>query len=199
MKALFIDFDGTLVDSIPALYQTYETFLHSLGLKGSKEEFHSLLGLTFDEIKAKIEKKRGISFKEEQLLSLYREGIEQKTPQLFPFAKEVLTYAKSKGLLIYIVTSAKRFIVQKIIEKESLEDLIDAIVTAEGLFAGKPSPEIYLKALKMAGVKKEEVLVIEDAENGVQAALAAGLAVFVFDPISRNWKDVLKEIKFPKN
>jgi beta-phosphoglucomutase len=35
---------------------------------------------------------------------------------------------------------------------------------------GKPSPEIYVKAIEGLGVKPEEALVIEDNENGIRAA-----------------------------
>ncbi|MBR4979474.1 MAG: HAD family phosphatase, partial [Clostridia bacterium] len=39
----------------------------------------------------------------------------------------------------------------------------------------KPAPDIYLKGSEMLGVAPADCLVIEDAENGILAAKAAGM------------------------
>lgn len=44
---------------------------------------------------------------------------------------------------------------------------------------GKPSPDIYLKALQQAKVKGQEALVLEDSVHGVQAAYEANIPVIM--------------------
>ena len=39
---------------------------------------------------------------------------------------------------------------------------------------GKPDPEMYIKAMKNLNVTPDECLILEDNENGIQAALASG-------------------------
>ena len=57
IKGLLIDLDGTLVDSVPALFQVYKKFLAYYGKEGTKEEFISLIGPSIDEIVEILQKK----------------------------------------------------------------------------------------------------------------------------------------------
>ena len=53
------------------------------------------------------------------------------------------------------------------------------LITAESVSQGKPHPEAFLKAAAALGVKPEECLVCEDADNGVRSALSAGCWVLI--------------------
>ncbi|MDF2235441.1 HAD family hydrolase [Albimonas sp. CAU 1670] len=54
------------------------------------------------------------------------------------------------------------------------------ISTASEVARGKPAPDLFLLAARKAGVAPERCLVIEDSENGVRAALAAGMEAWRF-------------------
>jgi mannitol-1-/sugar-/sorbitol-6-phosphatase len=47
------------------------------------------------------------------------------------------------------------------------------IVTADDVTAGKPSPEAYLRGARLLGIPAGSCIVVEDAENGVNAARSA--------------------------
>jgi len=51
------------------------------------------------------------------------------------------------------------------------------VVTADDVVHGKPSPDMFLLAASKLGVAPERCLVFEDAEPGIQGALAAGMKV----------------------
>jgi sugar-phosphatase len=51
------------------------------------------------------------------------------------------------------------------------------LVCAEDVARGKPSPDAYLLAARSLGCPPDQVLVVEDAPAGVQAARAAGMGV----------------------
>lgn len=51
----------------------------------------------------------------------------------------------------------------------------DTVVSAEDVVHKKPAPDIFLAAARKLGVAPGACAVIEDAVNGVQAALAAGM------------------------
>jgi len=48
-------------------------------------------------------------------------------------------------------------------------------VTGEDVSVKKPAPDIFLKAAEKLAAAAGECVVIEDAVNGIQAALAAGM------------------------
>jgi beta-phosphoglucomutase len=56
-----------------------------------------------------------------------------------------------------------------------IEDTFDAIVDGNMVVHSKPDPEIFLLAARQLGMEPESCVVFEDAEAGVDAALAAGM------------------------
>jgi len=58
----------------------------------------------------------------------------------------------------------------------TLLDLFDANVCGRDFAHGKPAPDIFLAAAAELGLPPQQCLVIEDAQSGVQAAKAGGMA-----------------------
>lgn len=180
IKAILIDLDGTLVDSHPALYQVYTNFLSTYGVKGSKEEFKSLIGPSIDEIVEILQKKHNIKGTHHDLSLMYvsllmHQGL--KGTELFPGAKEVLEEAKNRKIKLAIVTSGTKALTKVCLEPLDVYDQFDAIITSEDVDAAKPSPAIYSLALNKLSLKPEEAIAIEDSDDGIKAATGAGLQV----------------------
>ncbi len=179
LKAVLIDLDGTLADSLPALYATYLDFLKERGVEGTREEFQQLNGPTLPEIVAYLKGKYGWTESEELLFSKYQEVLQKhyvETMSLFPGVIDFLHYAKNKGWKLALVTSAGEVLAFKFLLKKKIEDYFDLLVTLSHVRKGKPDPEIYLKALRKLRLRPTDVVAIEDSPNGVRAALAAGIA-----------------------
>jgi len=62
---------------------------------------------------------------------------------------------------------------------ELLVDYFDAVVSDQYLKRGKPAPDIFIKASQLIGVQPGHAVVLEDAQEGVKAALVAGMKVVV--------------------
>jgi len=76
-----------------------------------------------------------------------------------------------------VVSGSTRDSVEISLRTLGLLDRFDAFICAGDYAKGKPDPEPFLTAALRLGVKPEECLVFEDAEVGVAAARAAGMAV----------------------
>jgi HAD superfamily hydrolase (TIGR01509 family) len=76
-----------------------------------------------------------------------------------------------------VVSGSTRDSVETSLGQLGLLDRFDAFVCAGDYAKGKPDPEPFLTAARLLGVKPEECLVFEDADVGVAAAKAAGMAV----------------------
>jgi len=67
-----------------------------------------------------------------------------------------------------------------------LLDRFQTIVASEDYTRSKPAPDAFLLAAERLGVVPESCLVFEDADIGIQAATAAGMAsVRVPNPLER--------------
>ncbi|MGV8988369.1 MAG: HAD-IA family hydrolase [Cypionkella sp.] len=75
-----------------------------------------------------------------------------------------------------VVTSATRALALRRIAAAGLP-LPRVLIAAEDVMEGKPNPAGYLKGAQALGVSIAQVLVVEDAEAGLQAGLAAGAEV----------------------
>lgn len=178
IKALLIDWDGTLVDNLSLLFEVYCRFLKNFNQNPTIEEFNELNGPSLIEILALLKEKYNLPGSVSELQSKYVSDLEElyvKSLNLFPYAKETLLYAKGMGFKIVLVTSAKRQWVEKIIENLQLAPLFDGVITPEESMPGKPHPAVYLKALLSLKLPPSKAIAIEDSFNGVKSATAAGL------------------------
>jgi HAD superfamily hydrolase (TIGR01509 family) len=181
LKAILIDLDGTLADSMPALYNAYMIFMKSRGEKGTQEEFNCLIGPNIREVIAFLKPKYGWQESHESLFKEYSKTIKKKFSEnlvLFPDAKEFLYYAKVKGLKLALVTSAESDVVHSFLKLNYIEKFFDVIITGDDVEKSKPDPEGYLKALDVLKIPHDEAWAIEDSPNGVLSALQAKIPTF---------------------
>lgn len=76
--------------------------------------------------------------------------------------------------------------VQRVLDILALNSTFDFVASRDDVEFGKPDPEIYHLVAHELGVTPGECLVVEDSPAGVQAALAAGMAVMaVSTPFTR--------------
>ena len=58
-------------------------------------------------------------------------------------------------------------------------DMFDIVLSAESVARGKPSPDVYIAALRHLGVPASAAVAIEDTRQSLAAPLAAGIATLV--------------------
>ncbi len=184
MKALFLDFDGTLVDSLGLLWEIYNRTLRKFGAAGSREEFDRLNGASTEQIAVALHAAHGFDLRQELFTETFQTGLlnayrAQVAP--FPGTEVFLQEMRKRGVLLYLVTSATAAIVQGCLEANGLWGYFADLITAEGLISSKPHPAIYERALMRAGLGREDAIAIEDAPHGITAALGAGIPTIAMD------------------
>jgi HAD superfamily hydrolase (TIGR01509 family) len=101
-------------------------------------------------------------------------------------AEELLDFARTTGLRLALATSGRRSYVDAILAESRFTGRFDVEVTGESVTHGKPDPETYLLAASRLDVAPAGCVVLEDAPNGIAAAVAAGIrAVAVPNVLSR--------------
>jgi HAD superfamily hydrolase (TIGR01509 family) len=201
-KTLIFDCDGVLADTernghLPAFNQTFkefglpvqwseEEYGRRLEIGGGKERMASLLtpelvaaanlpddrDLQMAEV-AKWHKRKTAIYK-----GLIAEG---KLPGR-PGIRRIIGEAHEAGWRLAVASTSAQEAVGAILEYAAGKELAGRFA---GVFAGdivprkKPAPDIYLHALRVLGARRDEVLVVEDSRNGLEAAQAAGLRCLI--------------------
>lgn len=188
-KAVFVDLDGTLVDSLGALKNVYFALLKGFGIQGTEEEFQVLNGLTLPQIVSLLKEKYQLNSTLKEIETLYVQSIETAYKrEVFPYPEAIglLEDLKKKGAVLCLVTATNASLVTIFLRKYALDKIFDGVITPKVGEPGKPDPALYLRALKTFDLDPEEAIVIEDSRNGVHAALAAGIATLWIFQTERN-------------
>lgn len=85
--------------------------------------------------------------------------------------------ARSRGLPCAIASGATRQLVHTGLEALGLDGIFAAVVTREDVTRAKPDPALYLEAARCLGVRAARCLAIDDAPDGIAAAMTAGMRV----------------------
>jgi HAD superfamily hydrolase (TIGR01509 family) len=188
-RALLLDLDGTLADSLPALRAAYFTFLSSYGAVGSDDEFQSLNGLPLNNVIGRLQQAHELSKETDTLLCRYLDLIAVAHSIAEPAigAASLLAAARNKGWLTGVVTSAPRQIPTDWLSKSGLAGLIDAVVGSDDVDSGKPSPAPYQLALTKLDCSPSRSIAVEDSPIGAKSAIDAGLNTFVIADPARDW------------
>ena len=181
IKAVIFDLDGVIVDTAHYHYLAWKRLAKELGFDLTLEQNELLKGvsrmrsleiiLDLGGIKLSEAEKERIANKKNGWFVEYVN--EMKPEEIFPGVKELLKSIRSKGLKVGLASSSKN--AYAVVNLLNIENEFDAIVDGTMIIHSKPDPEIFLLAASKLGVVPAECVVFEDAEAGVEAALAAGM------------------------
>jgi len=178
---LFLDLDGTLANSLDAMYRVYDSFLMHFGCQGNLSEFSKLNGVPLSKGIAFLKKKYQLNPKNSILQSYY----ESLIPEVYtdvqpnPGAKHLLEVATKANIKIAVVTSASKKHAKSWLELTHFDQHISVIVGSDSVKQGKPHPEPYLKAIQLTGCHVSHSLAVEDSQIGAQATHAAKIKTFI--------------------
>jgi HAD superfamily hydrolase (TIGR01509 family) len=179
IRALLFDFDGTLVDTESIDLRCWREVFDAHGVELPVERFALRIGTLggpneLDELDALLDAPC-----DREAVTHARRGRELELLELEPLRPGVAAYledARSRGILVGIVSSSTRSWVDQNLRRLDLREGWEAIVCADGdTERCKPSPALYLEALDALGLDAHEAVAIEDSPNGITAARAAGL------------------------
>ena len=192
IKGVIFDLDGVIVSTDNCHYEAWKLLADGEGIYFDREINERLRGVSrMESLDIVLEKSTKIYTIEEknELATIknnyYRRAIEHLTPNdILPGVIECLAMLKEKGILVAIGSSSKN--AKPILNKIGLDTEFDAIVDGNDISESKPHPEVFIKAGLAIGISPENCLVVEDADAGVQAAIAANMRVLGVGAASKN-------------
>lgn len=100
----------------------------------------------------------------------------------FPYVAETLKALKNAGKKLAVVTSRRRFSLEKILQSTDTAKYFDILVTPEDTDRHKPDAEPALKAMTLLGAEKASTVFTGDAHYDICSGASAGI-----DTVFVNW------------
>jgi beta-phosphoglucomutase len=179
-RAVVFDFNGTLSNDEPILFEIFRELFEAHGKPLSAQEyFDQLCGLSDPEIVRTWLGPDHPAVDEvvRERIARYQAAVADGSTVEEPI-REALRYIAER-VPVGIVSGAARAEVESVLRAASLADAVTFVVAAEDVENGKPHPEGYLRALELldADFRPAQVVVFEDTEAGIASAKAAGMTV----------------------
>lgn len=182
-KACLFDLDGVLVDTAIYHFQAWKMLGENFNYQLSEEQNEQLKGVSRVESLNRIldwasytatEEQKEIWLKEKN--DNYLQLITHMNPsEILPGVVDFLGQIKADGYKIALGSASKN--AEIILEKTNLMPWFDLIIDGNKVSKSKPDPEVFLKGAEGLELLPSECIVFEDAQAGVQAAIAGGMKV----------------------
>lgn len=201
MPALIFDCDGVLADTerhghLPAFNATFaefglpvrwseEEYAEKLHIGGGKERLTSLLTPEFVQAAALptdlVGQQEAVASWHRRKTQIYTDLVVSGALPARPGIARIVAEAATAGWRLAVASTSAEPSVRAVLQHAvgpSLAAHFD-IFAGDIVAAKKPAPDIYTYALEHLGLTQDEAVVIEDSNNGLRAAAAAGLCTIV--------------------
>ena len=179
IDAVIFDLDGVLLESEQVWDAAREELTNELGGRWHDRAQRDMMGMSSLEWSRYMHDDLGIALPPDEisaevvrrLESLYREHL-----PLLPGAREAVESLAARWPLA-VASSSNRPLIELVLELAGIAERFEAVVSSEEVERGKPAPDVYLEAARRLGAEPTRCAAIEDSENGLLAARAAGMRV----------------------
>ena len=178
-KTVILDVDGTLVDSNDAHARAWMDAFGEHGIVVEYDRVRRAIGMGGDKLMprvsgiseespegARISERRGECFKARYL------------PDVQPFerVRELVQRFVDDGYTVAVASSAKHDELQALLKLAGVSDLIASHTSSDDAESSKPDPDIVVAALRRAGARPEDAVMLGDTPYDVDASRRAGVA-----------------------
>ncbi len=183
IQAVIFDLDGVIVSTDEYHYQGWKRLADELGVHFDRQINDRLRGVSRMASLDILLERADRSYSDDEKVKLaarkngyYRQLITRLTPgDLLPGAGRVVRELKARGVKVAIGSSSRN--ARPILAGIGMTDAFDAIVDGNDIERSKPDPQVFTLAAERLGIDPSGCLVIEDADAGVEAGVAAGMRV----------------------
>lgn len=201
IKAIIFDMDGVLIDARDWHYDALNNALSMFGMAISRfDHLVTYDGLPTKEKLKMLSMEKGLpnglhSFINELKQQFTIEEVILKCRPVFHH-QYALARLKKEGYKLVICSNSIKDTITMMLTKAGIIEYFDFYLSNQDVKKSKPDPEMYATAIKKLGLTSNECLVVEDNENGIKSALAAGAHLLrVFNVNDVHYQSITHRIK----
>ncbi len=180
--------DGLMLDTERLSLQAWKLATEELGVEMTEDIYHQIIGRNSQDTKSILKSLLNEECSVEEIYTStwdhYHKIISENPIPIKPGLIQLLDFLEEEEISKAVATSTKGELAERNLRSLDLYERFSVVIGGDQVKRGKPSPEIFLQAAANLGVSPAECVVLEDSENGIRAAHAAGsFAIMIPDLI----------------
>jgi HAD superfamily hydrolase (TIGR01509 family) len=197
MNTYLFDFDGTLVNSMPAFVSVMKRILdeHNIPYGSDLVKIITPLGYAGT---ARYFRQLGLNRSEDELIALMNQYALPEYQYRIPAKDTVidtLIQLKAQGADLNILTASPHSMLDPCLTRLGIFDLFNHVWSCDDFNTTKVDPNIYKMAADRIGKPVDQILFLDDNYNADKTAKAAGMAVCgVYDDSSAEYEAEIRGI-----
>jgi len=180
LDAVIFDFDGVVLDSENAEYESHRRIYERCGVQLSVEEWCGAIGVWkeghddqhFDRLREQASSTPEREAYHEERRRIFRSLVPAEPMRGI---RELLLALQTAAVPTAIASTAPSRWVVPSAERIGVRQLFHTVVTGDDVARRKPAPDVYLEAARRLGADPARSIAIEDSSPGIAAARAAGM------------------------
>ena len=179
IRAVVFDLDGVLLDSEQVWDEVREQLTREGGGRWHEKAQRDMMGMSSREWSQYMHDELGLADSPEAISAEVVRRMEERYRSRLPLidgARQAVERLAGRWPL-GLASSSNREVIDLVLEVSGLAQFFRVTVSSEEVARGKPAPDVYLEAARRLEVRPEGCVAIEDSENGIRSAKAAGMRV----------------------
>jgi HAD superfamily hydrolase (TIGR01509 family) len=179
IDAVVFDLDGVLLDTEELWDEARRQLAEERGGRWHEGAQRAMMGMSSPEWSRYMHDKIGLPEPPEEIAAEVVRRLEELYRERLPVIPGAIEAVRRLGQRwpLGVASSSNRPLIDLFLELTGTADLFQATVSSEEVARGKPAPDVYLEAARRLGVDPRRAVAIEDSENGIRSAAAAGMHV----------------------
>jgi HAD superfamily hydrolase (TIGR01509 family) len=177
IDAVVFDLDGVLIDSEHVWDEERQQLAEERGGRWNENASRDMMGMSSLEWSRYMHDVVGLTEEPEEISAEVVRRLTDRYRRELPLiagAEQAVERIAERWPLA-LASSSNRELIDLVLESSGLGRCFEASVSSEEVARGKPAPDVFLEAARRLGTKPTRCAAVEDSENGILAAKAAGM------------------------
>jgi HAD superfamily hydrolase (TIGR01509 family) len=179
IRAVVFDLDGVLLESEQVWNRAKAELVRERGGSWHEGAPRDMMGMSSPEWSGYLRERLGVAMEPAAISDDVVARVERIYHERLPWiaGADAAVERLSARWPLGLASSSNREIIDLFLALSGLAGRFAVTLSSEEVARGKPAPDVYLEAARRLGVPAADCAAVEDSENGIRAALAAGMRV----------------------